>query len=187
MTENATKARQWSVRHFLPYATDEDLPAAETAARHEVIAALREQVRNEGYVLLTSSVTPTEDRVAITITDADRGEFVPWDGTGTPSGWIVTWTASATYRTVDDGDAEPVERTGTIARFDVPADITADGGSLRMHHGYGGPVTCYAYAADGSRTGYLFASMVDDDVEAIDLLPGVVRVTVEPDPEDENA
>lgn len=176
-------ARRWTIRHYAPLS---DEPLADEHAKAEVTALLRDVIRSDGFVIIVDSLQAGE-REGVIVNDAQT-EMSPWDGVGQPTGYVTAWSAMATERL--DGAEEITlhpEPGGTdqVVRFAIPDIITANGGSARLVHGFGAPVTCSAYKASGSPIGYLVASMLDDDIEVIELLPGAATVTVERDPEDE--
>ena len=149
--------------------------------------------------MITDPVPSTPE--AVTLNDTRDG-WRPYEpDLGSLDGHVIEWTATGAPAAVDPAPAEGrLFQPPAIPQPDgsqilppkvyiaaVPPAVTAFGGSLRVHHGFGVPVIVRAFrdadAAEG--IGYHFTQPVSADEEHMELVPGtvVVNVSVDPDPD----
>lgn len=195
MTENTVhetsapgEPRQWTLRHIIPVGQEDEPENSDQQVLAQATAALRDRIRDDGFVLASESIQRSEPWPIRLTPD---GGYTPWDGVGQPDGMMSEWSATATERGTDDPDLLPSGEADDEGRvwFTVPAEIAADGGEVRLRHSLGGEVTVYAYdgSEDAAKMGYLIAVEVDDDVVSVALLPGTAALSVEPDPDEDES
>lgn len=178
MTDQAdTEQRWWRIRQFNPTG---DERRDEVRDLQQATANLRSMIRDQGYVIVAESVERgTCERV--TLVD-DGTSYVPWNGIGQPDGDLTEWSATAVERFRDDPPLTPVHIDGDGARwFEVPADVTAVGGGVRLQHDLDAEVVVVVHGADGARINPMFAMALDSKCLQVEAYPGTAQIVVERD------
>lgn len=162
-------------------AMDDDISEADSAA----LAAnmLREKFRAVGYQMVTDPVAGDPQPVTLNASRDGWREFEP--GLGTFDGHVIEWTATGEPGATDPAPTEGFMHADGVYIVAVPDEINRSGGSLRIRHGFGKPVTVKAWADPEATVGigYHFTQPVSADEEHIELVPGTVVLNVFPDPE----
>jgi hypothetical protein len=155
------------------YVTRHEDAAPEDEERARAVDTLRERCRADG-MLLDEATVVRGNPVLVWI--AADGLSYELDGQGPPNGLMVEWTGEGDPP-VDDSTV-PVVIIDPLGDATVPEPVMAEGGDLRVLHGFSGEVTVTAFAPDGSGIGYLFAMPVDADTVHMSLVPGTARLRV---------
>lgn len=107
------------------------------------------------------------------------------DGKEKADGYVIEWSAEGVPVVTDPPPLEGGQRDdehGTY-RVSLPDEIRLSGGAVRVHHGFGKPVTVSALGTNGQPIGYLFTQDVSPDEEHVEVMAGTAALLVVRDPE----
>lgn len=192
-TDAPMLARTWEYREFMERGAETAADWTPDQQRARALANLRERIRQEGFVMTQESLIRDEG-TPIVVDDPNTAAYHPWSGIGEPTHTLYVWTASATQPGTDTGDLAPLasepDEDGRLW-FAVPAEVSAQGGDVRLRHNLGGEVTVWGWNTSAApfepftKSPYVnFAAGISDDVVTVTLLPGgTALLSVERDPE----
>lgn len=155
------------------------------------LANMRDICRAHDKVLSGEVVETHREPVVAHETENDDGLPVAyWVGLGTPlagdkteaEAYMVRWEAEAADPITDPDPIVGTRRDDGTSRGDLPEADRGRGGQVLFKHGIPDALV-YAYRADDTTVGYLFAVEIDAGEHQVEVVPGTAYLVAEPDPE----
>jgi hypothetical protein len=197
VTETPSETRVVAMQMVAPHMLD-DAPVIAALGKH----LLREEARAVGRVLAGEVVETKREAVVFVTMQTDDGlpsqqpveigsmfgdlHGVPHDAV--PDAYMLAWEAGTADRVADPepvaGVLEDDDAFRRLFRGRLDEHTQLNGGQVIFRHGIDGEAIIRAYNQQDQPMSYLFAVQIQPGEHQLEVFPGTVSLTAEPDPDD---